>query len=121
VRAAARGRARVLHEYTGIGSETYRRRGMVDMPGPEAATVRVEADGGRDLPRVVSVARPGARHHDTRRLVADQLGVPLEAVTVRQPDTDEAPPGTGTFASRGAIAQSGAADAAAATVRGRAC
>jgi carbon-monoxide dehydrogenase large subunit len=44
--------------------------------------------------------------------------VPLEAVTVRQPDTDEAPPGTGTFASRGAIAQSGAADAAAATVRG---
>ena len=26
-------------EYTGIGSETYRRRGMVDMPGLEAATV----------------------------------------------------------------------------------
>ena len=103
-------------EYTGIGSETYRRRGMVDMPGPEAATVRVEADGG--VTCLVSFPSQGQGHATTTaQLVADQLGVPLEAVTVRQPDTAEAPPGTGTFASRGAIAQSGAADAAAATVR----
>ena len=104
-------------EYTGIGSETYRRRGMVDMPGPEAATVRVEADGG--VTCLVSFPSQGQGHATTTaQLVADQLGVSLDAVTVRQPDTDEAPPGTGTFASRGAIAQSGAADAAAATVRG---
>jgi aerobic carbon-monoxide dehydrogenase large subunit len=103
-------------EYTGIGSETYRRRGMVDMPGPEAATVRLEADGR--VTCLVSFPSQGQGHATTTaQLVADQLGVPLEAVTVRQPDTDEAPPGTGTFASRGAVAQSGAADGAAATVR----
>jgi carbon-monoxide dehydrogenase large subunit len=123
-REAGRARGRLLGigiacytEYTGIGSETYRRRGMADVPGPEAATVRVEADG--TVTCLVSFPSQGQGHATTTaQLVADQLGVPLETVTVRQPDTDEAPPGTGTFASRGAIAQSGAADAAAATVRG---
>jgi carbon-monoxide dehydrogenase large subunit len=105
-------------EYTGIGSETYRRRGMADMPGPEAATVRLEADGS--VTCLVSFPSQGQGHATTTaQLVADQLGVPLEAVTVRQPDTATAPPGTGTFASRGAVAQSGAADVAAATVRGK--
>jgi aerobic carbon-monoxide dehydrogenase large subunit len=103
-------------EYTGVGSETYRRRGMADMPGPEAATVRVEADGS--VTCLVSFPSQGQGHATTTaQLVADQLGVPLETVTVCQPDTAVAPPGTGTFASRGAVAQSGAADAAAATVR----
>jgi carbon-monoxide dehydrogenase large subunit len=105
-------------EYTGIGSETYRRRGMADMPGPEAATVRLEADGS--VTCLVSFPSQGQGHATTTaQLVADQLGVPLETVTVRQPDTATAPPGTGTFASRGAVAQSGAADVAAATVRGK--
>jgi carbon-monoxide dehydrogenase large subunit len=68
----------------------------------------------------VSFPSQGQGHATTTaQLVADQLGVPLEAVTVRQPDTATAPPGTGTFASRGAVAQSGAADVAAATVRGK--
>jgi carbon-monoxide dehydrogenase large subunit len=103
-------------EYTGIGSETYRRRGMVDVPGPEAATVRMEADGS--VTCLVSFPSQGQGHATTTaQLVADQLGVPLGVVTVCQPDTDVSPPGTGTFASRGAVAQSGAADAAAATVR----
>jgi carbon-monoxide dehydrogenase large subunit len=122
-RDAGRARGRLLGvglacytEYTGIGSETYRRRGMADMPGPEAATVRMEADGS--VTCLVSFPSQGQGHATTTaQLVADRLGVPLEAVTVRQPDTDTAPPGTGTFASRGAVAQSGAADAAAATVR----
>jgi carbon-monoxide dehydrogenase large subunit len=67
---------------------------------------------------LVSFPSQGQGHATTTaQLVADQLGVPLETVTVRQPDTDVAPPGTGTFASRGVVMQSGAADAAAATVR----
>jgi carbon-monoxide dehydrogenase large subunit len=120
--ARTRGRLRGIGvacytEYTGIGSETYRRRGMTDIPGPEAATVRVEEDGR--VTCLVSFPSQGQGHATTTaQLVADQLGVPLEAVTVRQPDTAEAPAGTGTFASRGAVAQSGAADGAAATVRG---
>jgi aerobic carbon-monoxide dehydrogenase large subunit len=103
-------------EYTGIGSETYRRRGMADMAGHEAARVEMAADGRVTCD--VSFPSQGQGHATTTaQLVADQLGVTLEAVTVRQPDTDTAPGGTGTFASRGAIAQSGAAGAAAATVR----
>jgi carbon-monoxide dehydrogenase large subunit len=103
-------------EYTGIGSETYRRRGMADVPGHEAARVEMAADGR--VTCYVSFPSQGQGHATTTaQLVADQLGVALEAVTVRQPDTDTAPGGTGTFASRGAIAQSGAAGAAAGTVR----
>jgi carbon-monoxide dehydrogenase large subunit len=51
--------------------------------------------------------------------VADELGVSLSEVLVVQPDTDEVPEGSGTFASRGAVAQRGAAGAAAATLRRR--
>jgi len=122
-RDEARARGRLLGiglacytEYTGIGSETYRRRGMADVPGHEAARVEMASDGR--VTCYVSFPSQGQGHATTTaQLVADQLGVALEAVTVRQPDTDTTPGGTGTFASRGAIAQSGAADAAAGMVR----
>ncbi|HKW94797.1 MAG TPA: xanthine dehydrogenase family protein molybdopterin-binding subunit, partial [Methylomirabilota bacterium] len=93
-------------EYTGIGSATYRGRGMSEMTGHEGATVRMEADGLVTCD--VSFPSQGQGHATTTaQLVADQLGVPLEAVTVRQPDTTVSPSGSGTFASRGAVAQSG--------------
>jgi carbon-monoxide dehydrogenase large subunit len=122
-REAGRARGRLLGvglacytEYTGIGPETYRQRGMTDVPGHEAARVEMAADGR--VTCSVSFPSQGQGHATTiAQLVADQLGVALEAVTVRQLDTDTAPGGTGTFASRGAIAQSGAAGAAAGTVR----
>jgi carbon-monoxide dehydrogenase large subunit len=123
--AAARSRGRLIGvgiacytEYTGIGSRTYRERGMTDVPGDEAATVRVTAQG--DVVCEVSFPTQGQGHATTvAQLVADRLGVPLERVTVCQPDTDVAPAGTGTFASRGAIVSSGAADGAARRVRER--
>ncbi|HSE03074.1 MAG TPA: xanthine dehydrogenase family protein molybdopterin-binding subunit [Methylomirabilota bacterium] len=103
-------------EYTGIGSETYRRRGMSDMPGHEAARVEMAADGA--VTCYVSFPSQGQGHATTTaQLVADQLGVALAAVTVRPPDTQTSPGGTGTFASRGAVFQSGAAGSAAAAVR----
>jgi len=103
-------------EYTGMGSETYRRRGQVDVPGHETARVEMAADGSVNCH--VSFPSQGQGHATTTaQLVADELGVPLEAITVHQPDTATAPGGSGTFASRGAIAQRGAAAAAAATVR----
>ena len=105
-------------EYTGIGAATYRRRGMVDISGHEAATVAMAPDGG--VTCRVSFPSQGQGHATTiAQLVADQLGVPLESVRVTQPDTETAPAGTGTFASRGAVVQSGAVDAAAATLRGK--
>jgi carbon-monoxide dehydrogenase large subunit len=105
-------------EFTGIGSETYRHRGMVEIPGPEAATVTMAADG--NVTCLLSFSSQGQGHATTvAQLVADQLGVPLERVRVLQPDTATSPPGSGTFASRGAIVQQGAAGAAAVTLRKR--
>ncbi len=103
-------------EYTGIGTETYRQRGMVEIPGAEAATVRMAADGV--VTCHVSFPSQGQGHATTiAQLVADRLGVPLESVRVLQPDTETAPRGTGTFASRGAVVQSGTVDRAAAALR----
>ena len=103
-------------EYTGMGPETFRRRGQVDVPGHEAARVEMAADGA--VTCHVSFSSQGQGHATTTaQLVADQLGVPLELVTVRQPDTGDGLTGSGTFASRGAVTQSGAAAAAAAALR----
>ena len=105
-------------EYTGIGARTYRGRGMVEVPGHEAATVSVNGDG-----RVycdLSFPSQGQGHATTvAQLVADRLGVTLDAVILRQVDTDRTPPGSGTFASRGGVALSGAAGGAANRVRDR--
>jgi carbon-monoxide dehydrogenase large subunit len=103
-------------EYTGMGSETYRRRGQTDVPGHEGATVAMAADG--TVTCYMSFPSQGQGHATTTaQLVADELGVPLDTVSVRQPDTDVSPGGSGTFASRGAVTQRGAAAVAAATVR----
>jgi carbon-monoxide dehydrogenase large subunit len=124
-RDEARARGRLLGvglscytEYTGIGAETYRRRGMVEIPGPEAATITMAADGG--VTCLLSFSSQGQGHATAAaQVVAEQLGVPLERVRVLQPDTATAPPGTGTFASRGAVAMQGAAGAAAVALRTR--
>ena len=56
------------------------------MPGHEAARVEMAADGS--VACYVSFPSQGQGHATTTaQLVADQLGVPLEAVDVRQPDT----------------------------------
>jgi aerobic carbon-monoxide dehydrogenase large subunit len=105
-------------EYTGIGSRTYRGRGMVEVPGHEAATVSVDGDG--NVRCDVSFPSQGQGHPTTvAQIVADRLGVSLDRVTVAQPDTEVAPAGSGTFASRGAVATSGSADGAARRVRER--
>jgi carbon-monoxide dehydrogenase large subunit len=124
-RDEARGRGRLLGvgiacytEYTGMGSETYRRRGMVEMPGPEAARVEMHAD--TSVSCFVSFPSQGQGHGTTiAQLVADQLGVPPDLVHVRAVDTEVSPSGTGTFASRGAITQAGTVQRAAATVRAK--
>jgi carbon-monoxide dehydrogenase large subunit len=105
-------------EYTGMGSETYRGRGQTDVPGHEGAAVEMAADGS--VTCHLSFPSQGQGHATTTaQLVADELGVPLERVTVRQPDTAVSPGGSGTFASRGAVTQRGAAAVAAAVVRQR--
>ena len=74
-------------EYTGMGSETYRRRGMADVPGHEAARVTMHADGSVSC--FVSFPSQGQGHQTTiAQLVADQLAVPLDRIAVLGSDTD---------------------------------
>lgn len=103
-------------EYTGMGSETYRRRGMCEIAGPEGAAVTIDPDGS--VRCMVSLPSQGQGHATTiSQIVADRLGLALEQIRVVPLDTLAAPAGTGTFASRGAVALSGAIHAATETLR----
>ena len=104
-------------EYTGMGSEVFRLRGMDDVPGVEAASVTVDPDGS--VRCAVSFPSQGQGHATVvAQIIADRLGVPLDRVRLEPVDTFMAPLGSGTFGSRGAVAMSGtvrpAADALAA-------
>src|SRR5439155_1759738 len=116
--AAARARGRLVGiglacytEYTGMGSEVFRGRGMDDVPGIEAASVRVDPDGS--VRCATSFPSQGQGHATTiAQVIADRLGVPLERVRVEPTDTRSAPLGSGTFGSRGAVSIGGTVVAA---------
>jgi aerobic carbon-monoxide dehydrogenase large subunit len=106
-------------EYTGLGSAAFARRGMTDIPGHEAAAVRVDPTGTVRV--ALSFPSQGQGHETTMaQLVADALQLPLERVRVERVDTAVGPHGSGTFASRASVAGSGAVLAAAGAVRERA-
>src|SRR5581483_9681904 len=66
---------------------------------------------------ITSLPSQGQGHATTLgQLLADRLGVPLERVHVQRVDTAQVPPGTGTTASRGAVALGGLAERAAAPI-----
>ncbi len=121
--AAARAEGRLMGigiacytEYTGTGSPVFRRRGMADVPGIEAATVRVDPDG--TVRCLVSFPSQGQGHATAlAQVIGDRLGVALERVRVQPVDLDAAPLGSGTFASRGAVAIMGTAAVAADALR----
>jgi carbon-monoxide dehydrogenase large subunit len=103
-RRAERERARSEGRVFGIGA------GMViERCGGlwESARVTVEAAGGVV---VRTGSSPHGQGHETTfaQIVADELGVEPEEVTVRWGDTLEVPPGIGTFASR-SVAMGGSA------------
>jgi carbon-monoxide dehydrogenase large subunit len=103
-------------EYTGMGAEVFRRRGMRDIPGIEAAMVRIEPDG--TVRCAVSFPSQGQGHATALgQIIADRLGVPVERVVLQPIDTHGGPAGSGTFGSRGAVGMMGAAGAAADRVR----
>jgi len=99
-------------EYTGMGSAGFRRRGAVEVPGIEAATVTVDADA--TVRCALSFPTQGQGHATTiAQIVADRLGLALEDVRLQRVDTAESPRGSGTFASRGTVAMLGTAAVAA--------
>jgi aerobic carbon-monoxide dehydrogenase large subunit len=103
-------------EYTGIGSSTFARRGMSDIPGHETARIRVEADGGVRV--AVSFSSQGQGHETTMvQVAADRLQVSAARVRLEPVETAKALDGSGTFASRTSVAGAGAVIAAADAVR----
>jgi len=91
--AAARGKLR------GMGISMYVE---ITAVGPyETARIALQPDGTIVL---FSSIMPVGQGSETtqRQLVAEELGIAIEQVAVRQGDTDEVPDAVGTFASRGA-------------------
>lgn len=92
----------LFNEHSGTGSSDYRRRGVTAVPGVDAARIVVSAEGRLTI--FTSAADAGQGHADTfRALAAAELGIRPEAVDVVEGDTDLAPFGSGSFASRGAV------------------
>ena len=103
-------------EFTGMGSGTFRRRGMKQVSGHDAATVRVEPSG--EVRGFVSAASQGQGHATTlAQVLADELGVALETVSIVEGDTERCPHGSGSFASRSMVVSGGALVLAARRVR----
>jgi aerobic carbon-monoxide dehydrogenase large subunit len=103
-------------EFTGMGAGTFRRRGMTQVSGHDAATVRVEPSG--EVRGFVSAVSQGQGHSTVfAQILADELGVELGAVTIVQGDTERCPHGSGSFASRSIVVSGGALALAARRVR----
>src|SRR5206468_9228410 len=103
-------------EFTGMGSGTFRLRGMRQVAGHDAATVRVEPTG--EVRGFVSAASRGQGHAATlAQVVAEERGVELGAVTIIEGDTERCPYGSGSFASRSMVVSGGALILAARRVR----
>jgi aerobic carbon-monoxide dehydrogenase large subunit len=103
-------------EFTGMGAGTFRRRGMTQVSGHDAAIVRVEPTG--EVRGFVSAASQGQGHATTfAQVLADELGVEMERVTIVEGDTERCPHGSGSFASRSLVASGGALVLAARRVR----
>jgi carbon-monoxide dehydrogenase large subunit len=105
-------------EYTGMGSETFRGRGMVSMQGADASRLRVEADGSVCLVSSLSEMGQGLET-SLRQLAADGLGLPPQAIRFQNTDTDQVSIGTGTFGSRSAVLGAGSLRAACQDLRAR--
>lgn len=94
-------------ESTGTGAPGWRARGLASIPGIDSAMVRVDPTG--KVFATISQAGAGQGHLTTfAQLVADEVGVRIEDVTIVEGDTALTPYGTGTVASRSAIAAGGA-------------
>jgi aerobic carbon-monoxide dehydrogenase large subunit len=103
-------------EFTGMGSGTFRRRGMKQVSGHDAATVRIEPSG--EVRGFVSAASQGQGHATTlAQVLADELGVALDSVRIIEGDTERCPHGSGSFASRSMVVSGGALILAARRVR----
>nr|WP_269479188.1 xanthine dehydrogenase family protein molybdopterin-binding subunit [Rubrobacter xylanophilus] len=105
-------------ERTGYGTRAFALRKMAITPGADNARLRMDPSGNVTL--TVGTCGHGQGHQTTlAQIAADELGLPLEKIVVRQGDTEAAPYGWGTFASRSAVVGGGATKRAAALLAER--
>jgi aerobic carbon-monoxide dehydrogenase large subunit len=109
----------VYNELTGLGQAASAGPRMPFRTGHEGATVRLDPSGAVTV--LAGVTSQGQGLETTMaQLVASELTVPVEAVSVVLGDTDVTPFGLGAFASRQAVIGGGAALRAAGAVRDKA-
>jgi aerobic carbon-monoxide dehydrogenase large subunit len=104
-------------EFTGAGSSTFVGRGMVGIPGTDAARVWVEGDGEVHVQTTCPAIGQGVQT-TFAQIAADALGVEAASVVVEQTDTGRVQEGTGSFQSRSSVVAATAAHRAATQLRG---
>lgn len=105
-------------ERTGYGSPAFAARGMAITPGWETVVLSIDPSGFVE-------ARIGASPHgqglrtSLAQIIADEIGIAPERIKVIHGDTDRAPYGWGTFASRSLVISGGASLIAAQKIRAK--
>jgi carbon-monoxide dehydrogenase large subunit len=105
-------------ERTGYGSPAFAARGMAITPGWETVIVSVDPSGFVEA-RIGSSPHGQGLRTTLAQIVADEIGVTPDVVRVVHGDTDSAPYGWGTFASRSLVISGGASMIAARKVRAK--
>ena len=97
----------VVTELGGQGAARYKARNLADLPGFDGAHLSIEPNG--QVLASTSFSSQGQGHETVfAQIIADELGVSIDDITIRGGDTQNSPFGTGTFASRGAVLGGGA-------------
>lgn len=105
-------------ERTGYGSPAFVARGMEITPGWETAIVSVDPSGFVEA-RIGSSPHGQGLRTTLAQIIADEIGITPEMIKVVHGDTDRAPYGWGTFASRSLVISGGATLIAAQKVRAK--
>ena len=105
-------------ERTGYGSPAFAARGMAITPGWETVILTVDPSGFVEA-RIGSSPHGQGLRTTLAQIIADEIGVPPERIRIVHGDTDRAPYGWGTFASRSLVISGGATLIAAQKVRAK--
>jgi carbon-monoxide dehydrogenase large subunit len=103
-------------EYTGAGSSTFKRRGMLDIPGSDTARAWLGEDGRVHVQTSCPSVGQGS-HTTLAQVAAAGLGVDPTEIVVEQTDTAAVEGGTGSFMSRGSVGAATAVFRAASLLR----
>ena len=105
-------------ERTGYGSPAFAARGMAITPGWETVIITVDPSGFVEA-RIGSSPHGQGLRTTLAQIIADEIGVAPDRIKIVHGDTDRAPYGWGTFASRSLVICGGASMLAAQKIRAK--